>query len=127
MDFMLTEEQKELRRRVRKFAEEKLAPIAPEAEESDEVSWDLVRLLAKEGLLRLMVPKEYGGAGQVSSVNICLVREEFSRVCRAAAGIFTMQGLGTYPITLFGTEEQKPIPAGHRQWGKISGLRSQRA
>jgi alkylation response protein AidB-like acyl-CoA dehydrogenase len=107
MEFMFTEEQKELRRRVRKFAEEKLAPLAPEVDESEEISWDLVKLLADEGLLRLMVPKEYGGAGQVSCVNICIVREEFSRICSAAASIFTMQGLGTYPITLFGTEEQK--------------------
>ncbi len=107
LEFMLTGEQKELRRQVRNLAEEKLAPIAPEVDESNEVSWDLVRLLAGEGLLRLMVPKEYGGAGQVSCVNVCIVREEFSRVCGAAAGIFTMQGLGTYPITLFGTEEQK--------------------
>ncbi|MFC2021759.1 acyl-CoA dehydrogenase family protein [Chloroflexota bacterium] len=107
MDFMFTEEQKELRRRVRKFAEEKLAPIAPEVDESEEISWDLVKLLADEGFLRLMVPKEYGGDGKVSCVNVCIVREEFSRMCDAAAGIFTMQGLGTYPITLFGTEEQK--------------------
>lgn len=119
MDFMFTEEQKELRKRVREFAEEKLAPLAPEVDESDEISWDLVKLLADEGLLRLMVPKEYGGDGMVSCVNICIVREEFSRICSAAASIFTMQGLGTYPITLFGTEEQKrkylpPIGNGER-------------
>ncbi len=107
MDFMLTEEQRELRKRVRRFAEEKLSPLAPETDESEEISWDLVKLLADEGLLRLMVPKEYGGDGMVSCVNICIVREEFSRICGAAASIFTMQGLGTYPITLFGTEEQK--------------------
>ena len=107
MDFMFTEEQKELRRRVRKFAEEKLAPLAPEADESEDISWDLVKLLADEGYLRLMVPKEYGGEGMVSCVNICIVREEFTRICSAANSIFTMQGLGTYPITLFGTEEQK--------------------
>lgn len=119
MDFMFTEEQKELRKRVRKFAEEKLAPLAPEVDESEEISWDLVKLLADEGLLRLMVPKEYGGDGMVSCVNISIVREEFSRICSAAASIFTMQGLGTYPITLFGTEEQKrkylpPIGNGER-------------
>ncbi len=119
MDFMFTEEQKELRRRVRKFAEEKLAPLAPVVDESEEISWDLVKLLADEGLLRLMVPKEYGGDGMVSCVNISIVREEFSRICSAAASIFTMQGLGTYPITLFGTDEQKrkylsPIGNGER-------------
>lgn len=106
-DFMFTEEQLELRKKVRAFAEEKLEPIAPVADETPSISWDLVRLLADEGYLRLMVPKEYGGAGMVSCVNICIIREEFARICEAANGIFTMQGLGTYPITLFGTEEQK--------------------
>ena len=107
MDFMFTEEQKKLRRRVRKFAEEKLAPLAPVVDESEDISLDLVKLLADEGLLRLTVPKEYGGDGMVSCVNISIVREELNRICSAAASIFTMQGLGTYPITLFGTEEQK--------------------
>ena len=106
-DFMFTDEQKALREKVRAFAEEKLAPLAPVTDETPSVSWDLVRLLADEGYLRMMVPKEYGGAGMVSCVNICIIREEFAKVCEAANGIFTMQGLGTYPITLFGTEEQK--------------------
>ena len=107
MDFMFTEEQKELREKVRKFAEEKLAPLAPRVDESDEISPELVKLLADNGYLRLMVPKEYGGAGMVSCVNICIIREEFARICTWADSIFTMQGLGTYPITLFGTEAQK--------------------
>jgi alkylation response protein AidB-like acyl-CoA dehydrogenase len=107
MDFMCTEEQRALRTRVRQLAEEKIAPMAAEVDESDEISWDLVRLLADAGLLRLIVPEEYGGAGMVSCVNICIVREELSRICGAADIIFTMQGLGTYPITLFGTEAQK--------------------
>ncbi len=107
MDFMFTEEQKELRKKVKKFAEERLAPIAPQVDESDEISYDLVKMLADDGYLRLMVPKEYGGAGMVSCVNICIIREEFAKICTWADSIFTMQGLGTYPITLFGTEEQK--------------------
>jgi alkylation response protein AidB-like acyl-CoA dehydrogenase len=107
MNFMFTDEQNQLRKKVRKFGEEKLAPLAPELEESGEISWDLVKLLAKEGYLRLMAPKEYGGTGVVSCVNICIIREEWSRTCAPAAGIFTMQGLGTYPITQFGTDEQK--------------------
>jgi butyryl-CoA dehydrogenase len=118
-DFMFSEEQLELRKRVRGFAEEKLAPLAPVADENPSISWDLVKLLANEGYLRLMVPKEYGGEGMVSCVNICIIREEFARVCEAANSIFTMQGLGTYPITLFGTEEQKrtylpPIASGEK-------------
>jgi len=107
MDFMFTEEQKALRKKVREFSEEKIAPIASEVDDSNEISWDLVRMLADGGYLRLMVPKEYGGEGMVSCVNICIIREEFARICSWADSIFTMQGLGTYPITLFGTEEQK--------------------
>jgi acyl-CoA dehydrogenase len=107
LDFMLSEEQRALRQQVRQLAEEKLAPMAPEVDESDDISWDLVRLLADAGLLRLMAPRAYGGEGKVSCVNICIVREELSRMCGAADIVFTMQGLGTYPITLFGTEAQK--------------------
>jgi alkylation response protein AidB-like acyl-CoA dehydrogenase len=107
MDFMLTEEQKELRTRVRKLAKEKLAHRAAQVDESEEVPWDIVKLLADEGLLRIMVPKAYGGAGMVSCVNICIIREAFSERCSAADGIFTMQGLGTYPISVYGTEDQK--------------------
>ena len=81
MDFLLTEEQGALRTRVRQFAEDKIAHMAAEVDESDEISWDLVRLLADEGLLRLIAPEEYGGAGMVSCVNICIVREELSRIC----------------------------------------------
>ncbi|MFC2006085.1 acyl-CoA dehydrogenase family protein [Chloroflexota bacterium] len=119
MDFMFTEEQKELRKRVRKFAEEKIGPLAAEADESEEMPWDVVKLLADEGLLRLMVPKEYGGDGNISCVNACIVREELTRICNAASTIFTMQGLGTYPIAMFGTEEQKrkylpPIASGEK-------------
>ena len=112
MDFMFTEAQKDLREKVRKFAEEKLSPLAPRVDESDEISPELVKLLAENGYLRLMVPKEYGGAGMVSCVNICIIREEFAKICTWADSIFTMQGLGTYPITLFGTEaqQQKFIP-----------------
>jgi alkylation response protein AidB-like acyl-CoA dehydrogenase len=107
MDFLLTEDQQALRKRVRQLAEEQLAPMAPEVDESEEISPDLVRLLAEAGLLRFMAPTAYGGAGMVSCVNICIVREELSRICGAADSTFTMQGLGTYPITMFGTEAQK--------------------
>jgi short/branched chain acyl-CoA dehydrogenase len=101
MDFLLTEDQQALRKRVRQLAEEQLAPMAPEVDESEEISPDLIRLLADAGLLRFMAPTAYGGAGVVSCVNICIVREELSRICGAADSTFTMQGLGTYPITMF--------------------------
>ena len=119
MDFMFTEEQLALRKKVRTFADEKLEPIAHIVDESDDIPWDLVRMLNEEGYLRFMVPKAYGGEGEVSCVNISITREELSRVCSAADGLFTMQGLGSYPITVYGTEAQKqkylpPIATGEK-------------
>jgi len=106
MDFELNEHQEALRAKVRKLAEEKLAPLALEVDESNVVPWEVVRLLANEGLFRLTVPEEYGGDG-IKLINLCIVREELSRVCEKADVTFAMQALGTYPITLAGTDKQK--------------------
>ena len=104
MDFMFTDDQLTLRKRVRTFAEEKLEPIAHIVDETDDIPWDLVKMLNEEGYLRVMVPEAYGGEGEVSCVKISIIREELSRVSSAADGLFTMQGLGSYPITVYGTE-----------------------
>ncbi len=63
-------------------------------------------ILAETGLLRYTVPEEYGGYG-VKVINLCIIREELARVCGQADTNFIMQGLGSYPITLGGTPEQK--------------------
>ena len=106
MDFKLTEEQEMLRKEVRRFAAEKLEPISFELDEMEETSFELMKLLKEEELFPLLFPVEYGGLG-VSSVNICIVREEFSRVCIRADGMWVQQGLSSNPIVIYGTEEQK--------------------
>ena len=106
MDFQYSQEQKKLKLKVRKFAEEKLMPIAAEIDENDEVSWKVVRLLADEGLFRYIMPEEYGGLG-IKPINLCIIREELSRVCIQADDTIAMSELGGYPIIRFGTEEQK--------------------
>ncbi|MBT97372.1 MAG: acyl-CoA dehydrogenase [Dehalococcoidia bacterium] len=106
MDFAFTPEQTELKQRVRQFAEEKIAPIAEEADESPTVHAGLMGMLADEGLLRYCVPEEYGGVG-VRVMDLCIIREELARVSCQADTNFIMQGLGSYPITLGGTDEQK--------------------
>ena len=106
MDLRFSKEQEELRKRMRKFAEEKLKPHAMEWEEKEEFPPELIRLLRQEDIFKYLFPKEYGGAG-ISSVNICIIREELSRVCVEAEMLPVMQGLGSYPITLYGSEEQK--------------------
>ena len=106
MDFSFTPKQTELQQWVRQIAEEKIAPIAEEADESPTVHAGLMAILANEGLLRYCVPEEYGGAG-VRVMDLCIIREELARVSCQADTNFIMQGLGSYPITLGGTHEQK--------------------
>ena len=104
-------ENQSLRERIRRFANEQLSPIAPVADESDEVFIALVPLMAKEGIFRFLIPREYGGYGVnsygMNSVNLCIIREELSKVCIQADYVFAMYGLGSYPIIKYGTNEQK--------------------
>jgi alkylation response protein AidB-like acyl-CoA dehydrogenase len=106
MSFHYTEEQKKLKMQVRKFAEEKLAPIAPVVDTTAEISWDVINLLADEGLFRYVVPVQYGGVGVVPD-NLSIIREELSRVCIQADDTFIMSAMGGLPVILFGNEEQK--------------------
>ena len=106
MDFTLTPQQQDLRHQVRALAQEQIAPIAAEVDESSRVSPELMRILSEAGLLRHTVPAEYGGHG-IQVTNLCIIREELAQVCGQADTNFIMQGLGSFPITLGGTEEQK--------------------
>ena len=106
MDFSFTTEQAELQQQVRRLAEEKIAPIAAEADESSTVHAGLMGILSESGLLRHCVPEEYGGYG-VNVMRLCIIREELARVSTQADTDFIMQGLGSFPITLGGTPEQK--------------------
>lgn len=116
MDFALSPAEQALKDRVRKLVDEQLSPIAAEIDESYEVRWDVVKMMADAGLFRIVVPKEYGGDG-LWVMGMCLVREELNRVSGHADSLFAMQGLGTTPITFGGSDELKrrylpPVVAG---------------
>jgi len=118
MDFSFSPQEEQLRLKVRHLSEAKLAPIADEVDELDHVSPEVVRILSEEGLFRYVIPEGYGGYG-IRVINLCILREELARICAQADTTFIMQGLGTYPITLAGTEEQKrrflpPVASGER-------------
>ncbi len=106
MDFAFTPEQQALRDSTRRLAEERIAPIAAEADESGRVHRGLMAILAESELLRYTAPEDYGGFG-IRVMNLCIIREELARVSAQADTNFIMQGLGSYPITLGGTHEQK--------------------
>jgi alkylation response protein AidB-like acyl-CoA dehydrogenase len=106
MDFRFTPEQIQLRKMARTFAEKEIGPIADEVDASYEFPAEVIKRIAKAGFFAYVVPEAYGGKG-VSSVNICILREEFAKICTNLDEIFVMQGLGSNPITRFGNEMQK--------------------
>lgn len=73
--------------------------------DEDGATREYLRHLAEAGLLRLMVPAAYGGAhAQVRSTPVCLVRQWLARHSGALDTAFVMQGLGSYPVTLAGSD-----------------------
>ena len=106
MDFNLTPQQQDLQQKTRTLAQTQIQPLAAHADESNHVSPELMSILAGSGLLRYTVPEEYGGYG-IRVTDLCIIREELAQVCGQADTNFIMQGLGSFPITLGGTPEQK--------------------
>jgi len=108
MEFLFNEEQRELKKRVIELCKERLKPIEKSLGETNILSKEVVSLLAKAGLFKLLVTKEYGNSTEMPSlVSVCLVREQLARFCPHAELIFVMQGLGSYPIIFAGSKEQK--------------------
>jgi len=107
MDLDLTQEQQLVRQTVRDFALENVAPVAEELDRESRFPYELVAELAELGLMGLPVPEEYGGAGG-DTVSYALAIEELTRVDSSVAiTVAAHTSLGTMPILLFGTEEQK--------------------
>jgi short-chain 2-methylacyl-CoA dehydrogenase len=110
VDFELSQEHELLRRTVREFAEEKVAPVADELDRESRFPYELVAEMAELGLMGIPIPEEYGGAGS-DTLAYSIAVEELTRIDSSVA--ITMAAhtsLGTMPIFLFGTEEQK------REW-----------
>ena len=107
MNFDLSPEHELVRRTVRDFAESKVAPVAAELDREHRFPYDLVAELAALGLMGMPIPEEYGGAG-ADTLSYAIAVEELTRIDSSVA--ITMAAhtsLGTMPILLFGTEEQK--------------------
>jgi alkylation response protein AidB-like acyl-CoA dehydrogenase len=105
----LAPDERALRSAVARAAAETLRPLADAWGERDELNWELARALGREGLFPRLMPRDYGGSleGPFRSVTLCLIREELARTCAPAEELFAIQGLGSHPILLVGTEAQK--------------------
>jgi short-chain 2-methylacyl-CoA dehydrogenase len=107
MDFELTPDQQLLRDTVREFARAEIAPVAERLDRDHEFPYEIVRKLAELDLMGIPFPQEYGGAGG-SSADYALVVEELTRIDSSVAiTLCAHTSLGTQPLYLFGSEEQK--------------------
>ncbi|MGE5551332.1 MAG: acyl-CoA dehydrogenase [Bacteroidota bacterium] len=106
MEYFLTEEQRMIKDLARRIADERVAPVAAELDEKEEFPWELMKVLAEADLCGVYIPEEYGGLGGGVFEQV-LVVEELSRACSGVAVSYAATGLGTFPILMFGTEEQK--------------------
>ncbi len=107
MNFDLTEEQELLRRTVRDFALTRVAPVAAELDREGRFPYELVAELAELGLMGIPIPEEYGGAG-ADTLSYAIAVEELTRIDSSVAiTVAAHTSLGTMPIYLYGTEEQK--------------------
>jgi alkylation response protein AidB-like acyl-CoA dehydrogenase len=105
--FVLTEEQEHLRREIRVFAAREIAPHVSAWDESSEFPLDVVKKLAGMGLLGVIIPQAYGGAG-LGYVDYVLAVEELSAVDGSIGlTVAAHNSLGTNHIFLAGNEEQK--------------------
>jgi len=105
-DYNLTDEQKAMRSLAREIAEEKIRPLAAKYDESNEFPWEIVKILADAGLFGSFIEEKYGGTGG-GVLDLCLITEELSRACGGISLSLAATALGTFPIILYGNEEQK--------------------
>lgn len=116
--FQLTDEQKDIKSCIREFAEAVIAPRAKEIDEQAKFPRDIFEEMKKAGLVGLSYPVEYGGGG-IDPVTECILVEELSRVDLSSALVCMVNTLGSSPIMIGGTEEQKrkyvtPIAKGEK-------------
>jgi len=106
MDYFLTEEQMMVRELARRIAEEKIKPVREHYDESEEFPWPIVEELAKADLCGVYIPEEYGGTGG-GVLELCIAVEELCKVDGGIALVLAATALATFPILLFGNQEQK--------------------
>jgi butyryl-CoA dehydrogenase len=106
IDYLLTEEQLMIRDLCKQITDEKIRPIAAELDKTEEFPWDSMKVMAQSDLFGVYIDEKYGGMGG-GIMELCIATEEFSRGCAGIAICYSASALGTYPILLFGTDEQK--------------------
>ena len=107
MNFELDARHREIQKQAQAFAKT-IEPLAAEADEMSEIHPGLLSALRNSGLSKLMVPAQHGGISEtLDPLAICLVREVLMATSCQADSLFAMQGIGSYALTIGGSEEQR--------------------
>ena len=106
MSGLLTDENLKWQAKARAVAEEVVRPLAAKYDRAQEYPWEIKDAMASAGLMGVWIPKEYGGAG-AGVLNLCLCVEELSRACGGIGVAYAVNALGSFPILVGGTDEQK--------------------
>ncbi|MCM3079155.1 acyl-CoA dehydrogenase [Brevibacillus invocatus] len=107
MNYDLTSEQKMLKKVMKEFADEVVAPGADERDQTKQFPVHIFRQLADLNMMGLPFPEKYGGAG-ADAISFAIVVEELSRACGSTGITYSAHiSLGGAPLHLFGTEDQK--------------------
>ncbi|NQT75368.1 MAG: acyl-CoA dehydrogenase family protein [Candidatus Omnitrophica bacterium] len=106
MDYLLTEEQIMIRDLARQIAKEKIRPVAAQYDVEGTFPWDIVKVLSDSDLFGIYIEEKYGGTGG-GSMDLVIATEELSKACGGISLALAATALGTYPIILFGSDEQK--------------------
>ena len=107
MNFDLDSEHELVRKTVRDFAEQRVAPVAEELDRESRFPYELVAELGELGLMGMTIPEQYGGAG-ADTVSYAIAVEELTRVDSSVAiTVAAHHSLGTLPIYYYGNDAQK--------------------
>ena len=107
MNFEPTEDQKRIRDAVRDFATAEIAPHVARWEKEDRFPREILGRLGEMGVMGMMIPEAYGGAG-ADALSYVLSIEELARICASTAVIVSVNNsVACYPIWKFGTDAQK--------------------
>jgi alkylation response protein AidB-like acyl-CoA dehydrogenase len=106
MHELLTKQNIDFVERAREVAEKYIRPRAAELDRTGEYGWDILEALKSYELTGAWIPKEYGGKG-AGVLDLCLIVEQLSRACGGVGVSYAVNALGSFPIILGGTEEQK--------------------
>jgi alkylation response protein AidB-like acyl-CoA dehydrogenase len=106
MNPFLSEEQQQIREMVHDLCLERVEPRAAAIDESGEFPWDIKELFAKNDILAIPFTPDYGGVSG-SALTLIVAVEEIARFCATSSLILAVQSLGSLPIRLAGSDEQK--------------------